>query len=155
MPPRGLGRWGQTSEATHGQAVADRVRGGAVARHEPGLKTAEVLRDFGPTAPERMHGYRLYVEDGPMREVRDPAEASLACGVRAAVLRSRRCRDRQAREPLAALIRRYGRGTMPAGALARAMGLSYSGFVHASDHGRTRAHSADPAWARAVSHLLQ
>jgi REP element-mobilizing transposase RayT len=169
------------------------------------LKTEEVLRGFGPTASERMHGYRLYVEEGLMREVRDPAEASrvrcilgsdtfvewlrrefllhrvmgedeqkelrrlqsgfefaavleaaaLACGVGPGVLRSRRCRDRKARDLLAALTRRYCRGTVPAGALARAMGLSYSGFVHASERGRTRADSGDPAWVRAVSYLLR
>jgi hypothetical protein len=169
------------------------------------LKTEGVLQGFGPTAPEQMHGYRLYVEEGLMREVRDPAEAArgrsilgsdtfvewlrrefllrrvggedeqeelrrlqsgfqfeavlgaaaLACGVRAAVLRSRCCRNRQARDLLAGLARRYCRGTMSAGALARAMGLSYSGFVHASERARARAGSGDPAWGKAVSHLAQ
>lgn len=169
------------------------------------LKTEDVLSSFGRTAQEQMRGYRLYVEEGLMREVRDPAEAvrvrsilgsdsfvewlrrefllrrdrgddeqqelrrlqsgfafeavlaaaALASDVRASVLRSRRCRDRQARDLLAALARRYCRGTAPAGALARAMGLSYSGFVHASERGRTRGDAGDPAWAKAVSHLAQ
>jgi hypothetical protein len=57
------------------------------------------------------------------------AAAAAASGVPAAVLRARRCRHRQARDLLAALARRYCRGTVRAGALASAMGLTYSGFV--------------------------
>ncbi|OGV62967.1 MAG: hypothetical protein A3K19_18260 [Lentisphaerae bacterium RIFOXYB12_FULL_65_16] len=169
------------------------------------LKTEDVLRDFGTNAREQMREYRLYVEEGLMREVEDPAEAmrvrsilgsdtfvewirrefllqrvngedeqnelrrlqsgfefdvvlraaAAATGVRATVLRSRRCADRQARDLLVALVRRYCRGTMLPGALARALGLSYSGFVHASDRGRARAAAGDPAWAKAITRLAQ
>jgi hypothetical protein len=70
-----------------------------------------------------------------------------------AVLRDCRCRNRQARDLLAALARRYCRGTVRAGALASAMGLTYSGFVHASERGRVRAAAGDPAWTTAGNHL--
>jgi hypothetical protein len=169
------------------------------------LKTEEVLRDFGDSLHEQRRGYRLYVEEGLMREVEDPAEAqgvrsilgsdtfvewirrefllcrvkgdeeqrdlkrlqsgfgfdavlaaaAAASGVPAAVLRARRCRNRQARDLLAALARRCCRRTARAGALASAMGLTYSRFVHASERGRARAAAGDPAWTTAVSHLAQ
>jgi REP element-mobilizing transposase RayT len=167
------------------------------------LKTDDVLREFGRAVREQMRAYRLYVEEGLIREVEDPAEAArvrsilgsdtfvewirrefllcrvkgedeqrelrrlqsgfsfeevlaaaaMASGVRAAVLQTRRCRDGAARDLLAALARRYCRGTVRAAALARATGLTYSGFVHASERGRARAAAGDPAWAKAVKHL--
>jgi hypothetical protein len=83
------------------------------------------------------------------------AAAAAASGVPAAVLRAGRFRNRQARDLLAALSRRYCRGALRAGALASAMGLTYSRFVHASERGRIRAAAGDPAWTTAVSHLAQ
>jgi REP element-mobilizing transposase RayT len=186
-------RW-SSFRALTGQAVAPNW-----------LKTDDVLRDFGDNLREQRREYRLYVEEGLMREVEDPAEAqrvrsilgsdtfvewirrefllrrvkgddeqgdlrrlqsgfefdavlaaaAAASGVSAAVLRGRRCRNRQARDLLAALARRYCRRTARAGALASAMGLTYSGFVHASERGRARAAAGDPAWTTAVSHLAQ
>lgn len=167
------------------------------------LKVGEVLRDFGATLREQMHGYRLYVEEGLMREVEDPAEAvrvrsilgsdtfvewvrrefllsrvkgdgeqaelrqlqsgfaldavlrvaAAATGISVAMLRSRRCRDQHARDVLAALLRKYCRGTASPTALAQELGLSYSGFMHASVRGHARAAAGDPVWAEAVSRL--
>jgi len=149
------------------------------------LNMADVLKGFGADSRTQMKQYRLYVEEGLMRDIDDPTEAarvrsvlgsdsfidrirrefllrrrgdlrelpglrlqqagfglsdvlaavSGVTGVPAHILRSRRCRSQAARDLLMALVRRYCRGTVSQSRLAAELGMSYSGFVHASLRG--------------------
>ena len=161
------------------------------------LKADDVLRSFGALLQERMKAYRLYVEEGLMREIEDPAAAAqarsvlgsdsflewvrrefyvrrkgdltdipearqgrssfsleqvvaaaaTATGMPAHTLRSRRCRNRAARDLLMAAARQYCRGSMAQSAMARALGLSLGGFIHASERGvQSRQHSDSGTW---------
>jgi REP element-mobilizing transposase RayT len=56
-------------------------------------------------------------------------------GVAAHILRTRRCRNRSARDLLMAAVRRYCRGLFSQSAMARALGLTLGGFLAASDRG--------------------
>jgi len=170
------------------------------------LKTDDVLKGFGARPHEQMKAYRLYVEEGLMREIEDPAAAAKArsvlgtdrflewvkrefilrragdmdempearrnrgsysldtvvaataavTGLPAHVLRSRRCRNRAARDLLMAAARRYCRETMPQSAMARALGLSLGGFIHASGRGtRAGGNQAAEAWGSISATLAE
>ena len=145
------------------------------------LKAEDVLQGFGTEARERMKRYRLYVEEGLMRGIEDPAAVakarsvlgsdsflewvkrefhlrragalgevaearqargsfslgevvdavSAATGAKAHLLRSRRCRNRAARDLLMASAQRYCRGTMSQSAMAEELGMSLGGFLQA------------------------
>ena len=166
------------------------------------LNRADVLKGFGTDTRNQMQGYRLYVEEGLMRDIDDPAKAAQArsvlgsdsfvdwirrefllrrhgdlrelpglrlqqagfgldavlaavsgvTGVPAHVLRSRRCRSQAARDLLMALARRYCRGSISQGRLAAELGMSYSGFVHASLRGAADANAE--LWNQSVQHLI-
>jgi len=154
------------------------------------LRTGAVLQGFGGEPQQQMRAYRLYVEEGLLKGVADPAGAveirsvlgsdsfvdwvkrefllrrratgdlreqpelrgaHVAAGpeqwlaavaaeyrIPIQVLRSRRCRRREARDLAMYLVARYCRAGTSRSALARAMEMSLSGFVHACErvHGR-------------------
>ncbi len=167
------------------------------------LRMAGILKGFGATLRKQMQGYRLFVEEGLMKEICDPAAAAEArsilgsegfvdwvrrefllrrpaagreqpelqmrqggfslaevvaaaarvTGIPKEVLKVRRCRDRAARDLLAALVRRHCRGRLRPGEMARELELSYSGFVHASERGRAQEQTPGSWWDQAVASL--
>ncbi len=158
------------------------------------VRAGAVLQGFGGEVRQQMKAYRLYVEEGLMKGVDDPAAAmeirsvlgsdsfadwvkrefllrrasadlreqpdlrlaqaaagpdawlaavAVEYGVPGHVLRSRRCRRRDARDLAMYLVARYCRAGTARSALAREMEMSLSGFVHACE--RVHRRLADPA----------